>query len=120
MTRLAFYFPLNIKNRILRRIVFNYCGRCSMCNRLHWSLREKSESTTFSSSQMNDNEIFSFTLITLNYYLYNKRACPQTMFKILCLWRQRCQIKRITGLPKTWGQERAENKRNARVGPTSS
>ncbi len=66
--------------------------------------------------------------------LYNKRACPQTMFKILRLWRQRCQIKRITGLPKTWGWERgrAENKNprrggggrgdtcNARVGPTST
>jgi hypothetical protein len=35
-------------------------------------------------------------------YLYNKRACPQTMFKILRLRRQHCQIKRITGLPKTW------------------
>ncbi len=39
-------------------------------------------------------------------YLYNKRACPQTMFKILRLRRQHCQIKRITGLPKTWGRER--------------
>ena len=27
------------------------------------------------------------------------------MFKILRLPRKRCQIKRITGLPKTWGQE---------------
>jgi hypothetical protein len=36
--------------------------------------------------------------------LYNKRACPQTMF--LRLRRQRCQIKRITGLPRTWGRER--------------
>ncbi len=46
------------------------------------------------------------------YYLYNKRVCPQTMFKILRLRRQRCQIKRITGLPNTWGRERdrAENK----------
>jgi hypothetical protein len=42
--------------------------------------------------------------------LYNKRACSQTMFKILRLRRQCCQIKRKTGLPKTWGQERAENK----------
>ncbi len=55
------------------------------------------------------------------------------MFKILRLRRQRYQIKRITGLPKTWGRdrerERAENKNpegggggytcNARVGPTS-
>jgi hypothetical protein len=52
-------------------------------------------------------------IIAMNY-LNNKRACPQTMFKILRLRRQRCQIKRITGLPKTWGQERekerAENK----------
>jgi len=35
------------------------------------------------------------------------------MFKILGLWRQRCQIRRITGWPKTWGKrerERAENK----------
>ncbi len=37
-------------------------------------------------------------------------GCPQTMFKILRLKRQRCQIKRITGLPKTWGLERPENK----------
>ena len=55
--------------------------------------------------------IFRFIII---YYLYNKRACPQTMFKILRLRRQHCQIKGITGLPKTWGQERererAENK----------
>jgi hypothetical protein len=51
------------------------------------------------------------------------------MFKILRLWRQRCHIKRKTGLPKTWGRERAENKNpgggggytcNARVGPTTS
>jgi hypothetical protein len=28
------------------------------------------------------------------------------MFKIIRLWRQPCHIKRITGLPKTWGQER--------------
>jgi hypothetical protein len=55
------------------------------------------------------------------------------MFKILHLQRQHCQIKRITGLPKTWGRERererAENDNpggvggghscNARVGPTS-
>ncbi len=27
------------------------------------------------------------------YYLYNKRACPQTMFKILRLQRQHCQMK---------------------------
>jgi hypothetical protein len=36
------------------------------------------------------------------------------MFKILHLQKQNCQIKRITGLPKTWGPERekesAENK----------
>jgi hypothetical protein len=38
--------------------------------------------------------------------LHNKRASPQTMFKILRLQRQRCQSKRITGLPNTWGQER--------------
>jgi hypothetical protein len=71
--------------------------------------------------------------VLLAHNLYNKRACPQTMFKILRLRRQPCQIKRITGLPKTWGQERekerkrAENKNpggggdtcNARVGPTS-
>jgi hypothetical protein len=41
--------------------------------------------------------------------LYNKRACPQTMFKILRLRRQHYQIRGITGLPKTWGQERVEN-----------
>jgi hypothetical protein len=66
--------------------------------------------------------------------LYDKRACPQTMFKILHLRRQRCQIKRITGLPKTWGREREREREmkikirggggrgdtcNARVGPTS-
>ncbi len=52
-------------------------------------------------------------------YLYNKRACPQTMvktmFKILRLHSQRCPItklRRITGLPKTWGQER-ERKRES-------
>ncbi len=47
------------------------------------------------------------------YNLYNERACPQTIFKILRLQRQRCQIKGTTGLPKTWGareRERAENK----------
>ncbi len=26
-------------------------------------------------------------------HLYNKRACPQTMFKILHLQKQRCQIE---------------------------
>jgi hypothetical protein len=62
--------------------------------------------------------------------LYNKRACSQTMFKILRLRRQHCQIKRKTGLQKTFWQERerAGNKNpglgrgdtcNARVGPTS-
>ena len=48
--------------------------------------------------------------------LYNKRACPQTMFKILCLRRQHCQIKRITGLPKTWEQERERETRPAWAG----
>ncbi len=38
--------------------------------------------------------------------LYNKRACSQTMLKMLRLRRQHCQIKRITGLQKTFWQER--------------
>jgi hypothetical protein len=74
---------------------------------------------------------FDLTYMGVSHLLYNKRACPQTMFKILRLRRQHCQINRITGLPKTWGQERerAENKNpergggdtcNARVGPTSN
>ncbi len=25
--------------------------------------------------------------------LYYKRECPQTEFKVLCLWRQRCLVK---------------------------
>ena len=72
LCRKSFYFPLNIKKRILRRIVFNYCGRCSMCNRLHWSLREKSESTTFSSSQMNENEMFDFISFELLFKILSR------------------------------------------------
>ena len=33
------------------------------------------------------------TMFNYNYIKLNKRACPQTMFKILRLWRQRCQMK---------------------------
>jgi hypothetical protein len=46
-----------------------------------------------------------------NHYLYNKRAGPQTMLKILCLHRQGCQIKSIKGLPKTWGVKEIEGDR---------
>jgi hypothetical protein len=45
--------------------------------------------------------------------LYNKRACPQTMFKILRLLRQCCQIKEDNRVAKNMGareRERAENK----------
>ncbi len=42
--------------------------------------------------------------------LYNKRACPHTMFTILHLRKQHCQIKRITGLPKPWGRERKKER----------
>jgi hypothetical protein len=36
------------------------------------------------------------------------------MFKILCLRRQHCQIRRITGLPKTWGRERERERERDR------
>jgi hypothetical protein len=36
------------------------------------------------------------------------------MFKILLLQRQRCQIKRIAGLQKTWGQERERERETER------
>jgi hypothetical protein len=48
-------------------------------------------------------------LIVSKDNLYNKRVCPQTMFKILRLWRQYCQ-RRIAGLPKTWGLEKDSEK----------
>jgi hypothetical protein len=47
------------------------------------------------------------------YNLNNKRACPQTMFKIVRLRRQCCQIKEDRrGCQKHGGneRERAENK----------
>ncbi len=53
-------------------------------------------------NRLNGSNLFRLTV----FYLNNKRACPQKMFKILRLRKQCCQIKRITGLPKTWGHER--------------
>jgi hypothetical protein len=47
-------------------------------------------------------------------YIIKELVLTQTMFKILRLRRQRCQIKRITGLPKTWGQERERKRERER------
>jgi hypothetical protein len=68
-----------------------------LCFRLWWMLK-----TTYNFCKQS----FFSKYETIDNLLYNKRACPQTMFKILRLRRQRCQIKRITGLPKTWRRER--------------
>jgi hypothetical protein len=40
--------------------------------------------------------------------LYNKRACPQTMFKILRLRRQRCQINEDNRVAKNMGEREIE------------
>jgi hypothetical protein len=42
--------------------------------------------------------------------LYNKRACPQTMFKILRLRRQHCQMELDNRVAKKWRWERDEIK----------
>jgi hypothetical protein len=52
-------------------------------------------------------------------YLYNKRACPQTivktMFKILRLRSQRCQIKEANRVAKNIGAREREKERELKI-----